>query len=131
MFVVIVGCGRMGRHVAETLGEAGNDVMVVDHSSDAFVHLSDTFTGFTHHGDAVEIETLGAAGVARADALIACTGSDDVNLLVARIASRVYEVPKVVVRAVDPLKEQFFEQMGFTTVCPLLLGAEAAINSLK
>ena len=130
MLVIIVGCGRMGRHVAETLGERGKDVVVIDHSSDAFRELSDTFTGFTRHGDAVEIETLKTAGTARADALIACTGNDDVNLLVAKIADSIFNVPKITIRAVDPMKKQFFEQMGFTTVCPILLGAEASIEFL-
>ena len=130
MFVIVAGCGRMGRHIAETLFESGIDVMAVDQSSDALDEFSESFMGFSYQGDASEAETLKSAGVHRADAFIACTASDEVNLLAAEIAREVYHVPLVIVRAVDPLKMKFFEQIGLQTVCPVLLGADAVLDAL-
>lgn len=131
MLVIVAGCGRLGRHVAEALFEVGNDVMVIDHSPEALENLSDSFTGFTLLGDATELENLRASGINRADALVACTGNDEVNLLVAELARRIYKVPRVIIRAVDPLKDEFFEQLGYETVSPLLIGARAILDALR
>lgn len=130
MLVVVAGCGRLGRHVAEALFESGNDVMVIDYSADALEGLSDSFTGFTLLGDVTELENLKSAGISRADALVACTGNDEVNLLVAELARRVFGVPRVIIRAVDPLKNEFFEQLGYETVSPLLIGAQVILDAL-
>lgn len=130
VLVIIAGCGRLGRHVAEALFESGTDVMVIDHRTEALEGLSDSFTGFTLLGDVTELENLKSAGISRAGALVACTGNDEVNLLVAEIARRVYGVPRVIIRAVDPLKDEFFEQLGYETVSPLLIGARAILDAL-
>ena len=130
MLVMIAGCGRMGRHVAETLFNSDVEVLVIDQSEDALENLSDSYMGLTHRGDARELAVLEEAGIKRADIVLACTGNENTNLLVADVARNIYEVPEVLIRTLDPAKKEFFEKMGFKAVCPVLLGASAVLDVL-
>ncbi len=130
MLVLVAGCGRMGRHVAEMLFQSGTEVIVVDHSAEALEALSDSFTGLTYRGDVREITTLEEAGIERADVVLACTGDENANLLVAEVAQNTYDVPRAIIRALDPLKQEVLEQMGVESVCPVLLGATAILEAL-
>jgi len=131
MFVLILGCGRMGRYIAETLFASGNDVSIVDVKRSALDNLSDSFAGFALNEDATDPDTLRTAGIDRADAVIACTGDDNTNLLVAKMTRDIHGAKNVIVRAVDPLKVDLFEKLGFNVVCPLILGGETTVEMLQ
>jgi voltage-gated potassium channel len=76
--VVICGWGRVGRAVAEDLDRAGHSVVIVDIDESRVVDV-----GFpTIVGDATLDETLEAAGIKRAKALVAAVNNDAENLFV-------------------------------------------------
>ena len=69
-------------------------------------------------GAGLETDALVAAGIEEADAFIASTDGDNTNLVIAQIAQRQFEVPKVVVRVMDPARAEWYNRQGMKTVCP-------------
>lgn len=72
-YIVIVGCGRLGAHLANQLSREGHAVVAIDTNEDAFNDLSPDFSGFRVHGDAIRMTVLKEAKLDRADVLIATT----------------------------------------------------------
>ena len=126
LYVVVVGCGRLGGHLANLLSRDGHRVIVIDRREAAFAKLSaDTFSGFRVEGDASEPAVLRKAKIDQADLLIAATHEDNVNLMVALVAKRVFGVKQVMARVYDPGREQLYHELGLETVCLTLIAGEA------
>lgn len=119
MKVIILGSGRVGSAIAQSLAAAGNYVSVIDNDPDSLMRLGgDAFTGDFFVGEAMDPDVLERAGITGADAFIASTDDDNINVVMAQIAQRRYDVPNVVVRVFDPDKAAFYEQRGLRVVCP-------------
>ena len=131
MFVMIVGCGRVGSTIAKSMLSEGHEVSVLDEDPEAIAHLEkgndrsweDQGGAFTV-GTALEIDALLEAGIDRADAFVASTDGDNTNLVIAQIAQLRFEVPKVVVRVLDPARAAWYEEQGLRTVCPTKIAIE-------
>ena len=130
-YVVIVGCGRLGSLLAGQLSNAGSSVVVIDLNESAFDLLPAEFSGFRIVGDAVEIEVLRAAKVHKADCLLATTEEDNVNLMVAQVARKMFNVSKVLARVFDPRREKVYREFGIETISPTNLMADAFLASLE
>jgi len=125
MFVLIVGCGRVGSSIARTMLEEEHEVSVLDEDPEAIALLEkgmdrsweDRGGSFTV-GTALEIDALLEAGIDRADAFVASTDGDNTNLVIAQIAKKRFEIPRVVVRVLDPARADWYQQQGLLTVCP-------------
>lgn len=131
MFVLIVGCGRVGSSVARTMLREGHEVSCLDEDPEAHARLEvsleksweDSGGRFTV-GTALETEALLEAGIEQADAFIASTDGDNTNVIIAQIAQRRFNVPKVVARILDPLRAEWYEQQGVHTICPTRVAIE-------
>lgn len=123
-YIVIIGCGRLGSHLANQLSRGGDSVVVIDRSEDAFRNLSADFSGFRIEGDATRMSVLREARVNRADILMATTHEDNVNLMVAQVARKIFRVPQVLARVFDPKREQVYDRLGIETICPTSVAAE-------
>jgi trk system potassium uptake protein len=130
MKIIIIGCGRLGGGVAEELCRRGIEVTVVDRDPGAFERLTPSFTGKTVTGGGIERETLIAAGIDRADGVAAVTTSDDVNIVAARLARRMFHVPRVVARLYDPRNEEVYRRLGIQTISHITWGASRIIEIL-
>jgi len=124
LYIVIIGCGRLGSHLANQLSRVGHSVVVIDKDEAAFKELSPDFSGFRIEGDATQIGVLNEAKLKRADVLFAVTHEDNVNLMAAQVARKMFHVPQVLARVFDPRREQVFEQLGVKTICPTSVAAE-------
>jgi trk system potassium uptake protein TrkA len=124
-FVVIVGCGRLGSTLADTLSQLGDSVVIIDRDEAAFTRLSGEFSGFRLTGDAADLAVLREAKMDRADVVLAATDRDNLNLFVAQAASELFGVGRVAARLWDPSREPIFEELGVATISPTMLGAEA------
>ncbi len=123
--IVVMGCGRLGSHLANLLSAAGHHIVVVDRNEAAFDNLSpERFSGFRIAGDASEPAVLRQAGLDRADILIAATREDNLNLMVALVARQVFGVRQVMARVYDPAREAVYREQGVATVCPTTMAAE-------
>jgi trk system potassium uptake protein len=131
MFVLIVGCGRVGSAIAKRMIKQGHDVSVLDESEEAHALLDhdldqtweDSGGRFTV-GTALEVEALDAAGIQQADVVVCSTDGDNTNIVVAQIAKKRFQVPKVVVRVLDPYRADWYSQQGLHTVCPTQVAIE-------
>ncbi len=134
MFVLIVGSGRVGSSVATTALRAGNTVSVLDQDPLSHERLDmelgrpwEEAGGRFTIGTALETDAMIEAGVEEADVFIACTRGDNTNLVVAQIAQRRFNVPKVVARVLDPRRAAWYEEQGLHTIC----GTAIAIKQLE
>ena len=122
MKMIIVGCGRMGAGLAQTLIKNGHSVTVIDLDPAAFERLPASFTGEKIVGVGFDRDILLKAGIERADGLAAVTSSDEANAVVARIASLIFRVPKVVARLYDQRKAEIYKRLGIQTIDPATWG---------
>ncbi len=116
MRLIIIGCGRMGSGLAQALSDRGHMVSIVDTDVAAFERLGPAFKGAKIVGVGFDRDVLRQAGIERADGLAAVTASDDANVVAARLARQVYQVPRVVARVYDPRKAEIYRQLGLPTV---------------
>lgn len=116
MRVIIIGCGRMGAGLALTLGQRGHAVTVVDRDPAAFELLGPGCPAQTLVGVGFDREVLLGAGIERADGLAAVTASDEANVVVARLARLIFQVPRVVARLYDPRKAEIYRRLGVQTI---------------
>lgn len=118
MRFTIIGCGRMGAGLAEMISERGHRLCVVDRDSGAFQLLGTWFRGERVVGTAMDRDILLKSGINRIDGLAVVTGSDEINAVVGRMAREVFQVPKVVVRMVDPGKGEIYRRLGLEVITP-------------
>ena len=115
MFIIVVGCGRVGSGLAISLGAAGHSVAVVDKSARAFRRLRD-WDGLRVVGSGFDRDDLEKAGAVGAGALAAVTSGDNTNILTVRIARETYKIPNVVARIYDPRRAEIYQRLGIPTV---------------
>lgn len=114
-YIIVVGCGKTGRHLARELAQAHN-VVVVDKNPRTLDALEENFNGKKVLGDVLNIEVLESAGIKDADALILVTGNDNLNLVLGKVAKKKYNVDKVALQVYDLSKKRLFSQEGLIIV---------------
>jgi trk system potassium uptake protein TrkA len=131
MFVLVVGAGRVGSSVATSALRAGHTVSVLD--EDPLSHerldleLSQSWEeagGRFTIGTALELDALVEAGIDEAEVFIASTNGDNTNLVVAQLAQKRFEVPRVVARVLDPRRAAWYREQGLQTICPTQIAIE-------
>ena len=130
MKVLIMGCSRVGAHLASLLETDGYEVTLLDVDPSSFGKLSHTFRGEALLGDGTDEDSLRRAGIEGMDAFIALTEGDNSNIMAAQIAKSVFNVPKVICRVYDPIREELYRELGLDTVCPTTLLAESLRHKL-
>lgn len=123
LYIIVVGCGRLGTYLANSLSRDGYSVVVIDKDEKALSNLAEDFGGFRIEADAVEIQTLIKANIERADVVVTTTNDDNTNILIAQVAKTIYKVEKVVARLYDLNRQRVYEQLDIITVNPTLLSA--------
>ncbi|MBE0477466.1 MAG: TrkA family potassium uptake protein [Coriobacteriia bacterium] len=131
MNVIVVGCGRVGSQLGTMLSVEGHNVVVIDKDAEAFRRLGTAFNGVTLKGLGFDEEVLEEAGVREADALAAVTDLDNTNLMAAEVARKIFEVPHVVARLYNPVRERTYQQLGMDYVCGTTLVAESLLDKIK
>ncbi len=117
MNIVIVGCGRVGSRLAARLAAQGHQLTVVDENRESFLRLGAAFSGATLHASGLEVETLQRAHCEDAAIVIALTGGDNRNLMIAQMAKHKFGVSRVVARLHDPIRAAKFHELGVETLC--------------
>jgi len=108
----------------------GNTVAVVDRRTDAFLRLGDDFAGQTVVGIGFDPDILVAAGIERADALVAVTSGDNSNIMIARVGRERYGIERVVARIYDPKRAEIYERLGIATVATVKWTAERVLRRI-
>lgn len=124
MNILIIGCGKVGSGLANSLSRSGHDIAVVDSHKEAFARLDDDFSGFAVAGIPIDLDILQKAGIEACDCVAAVTDDDNVNIMVSQLAKEFFNVPKVLTRVYDPERKNVFAQFGLHTISPTALTVE-------
>ncbi len=130
MYVVIMGCGRVGARLARLLVNSGHEVTILDVNASAFSRLGSDFSGTTMVGNGIDMDVLEKAGIERADAFAAVTQGDNRNIMASQIAKHIYKVPRVVTRIYDPIRTDTYRTLGLEAISPTVIGAKVFYNTL-
>jgi trk system potassium uptake protein len=122
MKVIVVGCGRVGAELALSL-QHDHLVTVIDPDPRAFDRLGSSFSGRAVQGEGLDRNALVRAGIQSADALAAVTDSDNVNVIVARVAHEIFHIPHVATRVYNPRRLPIYERLNLQTVASSSWGA--------
>jgi len=131
MKVVIMGCGRVGSHLASLLDADGHDVIILDINEYSFRRLAPTFNGTALLGNGSEEDSLKRAGIEQADAFIAVTQGDNRNVMAAQICKHVFKVPRVICRLYDPLRQEMYSNLGLEAFSPTTIIAQMLREKLE
>ncbi len=112
MYIIIVGCGRVGYHLALALLATGHEVLAIEQDSRKYAAIVDSLGSVVISGDGAEASVLEEAGASRADVLIAVTGQDDDNLMACQVAKHRFQVAKTIALVNNPENESLFRKLG-------------------
>ena len=98
MNIIILGAGRVGESVAESLVSEQNDITVIDQDPARLRLLEERLDLRGVVGNGIQPSVLRDAGAQDADMLIACAAADESNLVVCKIAHDVFNVPTTIAR---------------------------------
>jgi len=123
MYVIIIGCGRVGSELAKLLSSEGHNVVIIDRNQESFDRLGGTFNGLTAVGNGFDLELLRQVGIEKADAFCALTNGDNTNLVSAQVAKKIFKVPKVIARVYDPQRASVYTALGLDIISGTILFA--------
>ena len=109
MKIIIIGCGKVGRTLAQQLSEEQHDIVLVDTNAEKLQEVTEEIDAMTLVGNGASIGVQKEAGVEDADMLIAITNSDELNLLCCLIAKKVSKC-ETVARVRNPI---YSEEINF------------------
>ena len=131
MKVLIMGCGRVGARLASLLDEDGHEVTVLDNDVYSFRRLPSTFGGSALFGNGIDEEALKKAGIEEMDIFVALTQGDNRNVMSCQMAKHVFNVPRVMCRIYDPLREEMYAALGLETISPTKVFAQLLREKLE
>jgi trk system potassium uptake protein TrkA len=124
MKIFIMGCGRVGARLAALLDAEGHEITIMDNDTYSFRRLPPSFSGTALFGNGIDQEALKKAGIEGADIFVALTQGDNRNVMSCQIAKYVYNVPRVICRIYDPLREEMYAALGLETISPTKIFAQ-------
>ncbi|MFC2007564.1 potassium channel family protein [Chloroflexota bacterium] len=131
MKIVILGCGRVGARLAGLLDTDGHQITVLDNDEYSFRRLPPTFSGRALFGRGLMHESLIEAGIEEADIFVALTQGDNRNIMSCQIAKHIFNVPRVVCRIYDPLRQELYSTLGIETLSPTTIFADLFKEQLE
>jgi len=102
MNIIILGAGRVGESVAESLVSERNDITVIDQDPVRLRLLEERLDLRGVVGNGIQPSVLREAGAKDADMLIACAAADEANLVVCKVAHDIFNVPSTIARLRSP-----------------------------
>ncbi len=136
MKIIIVGGGKIGATLIESLEGEGHDITVVDSNQKVIDEISNIYDVMCVCGNGVDTDTLNEAEVSKAELLIAVTNSDEINMLICFIAKKM-GAAHTVARVRNPefndkRMAQIKQYLDISfTINPELLAAQEIFNILK
>ena len=121
MYIIIVGCGRVGHALAQTLLSVGHEVLIIDKDPSRCELVGEQMGSIALEGDGCQVRALREAGISRADILVVTTGSDEDNLAACQLAKELFHVPTTMAVVNYPQNEALYE----------LLGVDTAVNATQ
>ncbi|MDH4116360.1 MAG: NAD-binding protein [Acidimicrobiia bacterium] len=121
--VLIVGAGKAGLAIASKAHDDGYAVSIVEAREEHVTEARNRLRGVTVvMGSGTEADDLETAGIRNAETVLAVTGSDEVNLVIATLAKFHFGSPHVAARVADPRNRWLFKPD---------MGVDAAIDDTR
>jgi len=111
MYIIVVGAGSIGTSLIEIAVKEKNNVVVIEANEERARLVSNKYDITVLNENATSVDTLRESGAERADALIATTSDDAVNLMVVSIAEGL-EIPSIVSVVNEKEHVDFFRKLG-------------------
>jgi trk system potassium uptake protein len=112
---IVIGLGRFGTSVAETLYALGNDVLAVDSDEEVVQNVSERVTHAVQL-DANDENSLRALGISNFDVAIVSIGSDIQASILATLLAKEMGVKHIVAKANDVLHAKVLYKIGANRV---------------
>ncbi|MCL6582407.1 MAG: NAD-binding protein [bacterium] len=136
MYIILVGGGKVGYHLAKSLAADNHTVVVIEKDEDRCQYIAERLNVLVINGNGCEKRYLREAGIERADVLAAVTGSDEDNLIACQVAQRSFAIRRTVARVNDPLNESSFSQLGIdvpvnsTSIIAKIIAEETTLEDI-
>jgi trk system potassium uptake protein TrkA len=124
-YAIITGGGKIGYYLARSLINNDYEVLLMEKDGATYRRLSSDLGDVVMNGDACDPLTLKAAGIERADLLVAATGDDADNLITCQMAGHYFGRTRIIARVNNPDNQGLFEQLG---VHERISGTTAILN---
>jgi trk system potassium uptake protein len=112
MYIILIGGGKVGYHLAKALLNEGHEVLVIEKDRGRIDFITNELGSICLLGDGCEAAVQAEAGTSRADMLIAVTGEDEDNLVACQVAKHKFKVPRTIARSTNPKNETLFRKLG-------------------
>ncbi len=109
MKIVIIGSGKVGSKISQQLALEGHDVVVIDNDAAKINELSNNQDVMCIEGNAVSYDVQQQAGVGESDLVIACTDSDEINMISCLLAKK-HGAQRTIARVRNP---EYYDQLPF------------------
>ena len=90
MTIFIIGAGFTGMQLAKMLVLERNKVVLIDNDAERVRNASDALDCTVIEADGNSIDVLEQSGIASADAFVALTGDDEVNMIACQLVDSAY-----------------------------------------
>jgi trk system potassium uptake protein len=112
MFVIVIGCGKIGYQLSRALLAADHEVVILERDSHRAAQAADELGSIVISSDGTEPAVLSEAGASRCQLLITTTGQDATNLVACQVAKHSFRVPQTIAVVTDPDHVSLFKQLG-------------------
>lgn len=109
--VGIVGAGKFGASLAQSLVERGVEVLVIDRQRDVVDHMAG-IVAKAMEGDATEEDTLDAAGFRDCDIAVVAVGSDMESSILTTLILKEMKIPCVIAKAASDVHGKVLQKVG-------------------
>jgi trk system potassium uptake protein TrkA len=111
-YAIIVGGGKIGYYLAKSLINRDFEVLLLEKETSKFRSLAGDLGDVVMQGDGCEPLVLKAAGIERADLIVAVTGDDPDNLIISQLAAHCFKRTRIIARVNNPDNDELFEKLG-------------------
>jgi len=126
-YAIITGGGKIGYYLARSLINNGYEVLLLEKNASFYRQLSSDLGDVVMQGDGCDPLILRAAGIERAEIVVAATGDDSDNLVTCQMAMHCFGRERVIARVNNPDNESLFDSLG---IHERVSGTAAILNLL-
>lgn len=128
MNIAIIGVGKLGTKVCESLVGGDYSITLVDVNAELLDRLSQQFDVLTINEDARDIGVLRTIGIDTCDYVLVSTGSDETNMVIGQFV-KLLGARKVIARVRDPEYMRNFDFIRTAFDIDFLVNPDFAITS--
>lgn len=131
MNIIIIGCGKLGSILANELSDAGHNISIIDRDLERLNMLGSGFNGLKIKGIEYDDAILQEAGILTSDAILVVTSDENINITVSLVAKKIYKVPRIIARIVNPNRKYIYEKLDIETINPTQLGVDILRHKIE